>query len=486
PRAFLAGIDFFVYYHHPRWVEAFGRVVIEALAAGCMAVLPPSFEAVFGNAAVYAEAPVAAALVRELRGQPERVAEQRRRGRDAVCARFSLEAHTRRLEALIGPPARRSTAPAAPPPAPRPRRVLLLTSNGVGLGHLTRMLAIATRLDPALRPVVVTMSQALQLVAELGLLVEHVPFHAYLQADPQVWNQHLAVELGEIFAFYDPCVILFDGHVPYAGLIEAFQRVPAAWTVWVRRGMWQPGAGSVALEREGAFDCIVEPGDVAERMDRGPTPEHRARTRRVAPIRLVERGEMLPRAAARAALGLPAEGRCVLLQLGSGNNFDYGAVRTRVVEHLLGEADLTLAAVHSPISYETPELPPAVLQPAVFPLARYLHAFDAAVAAAGYNSYHELLLAAVPTLFVPNENPTMDDQLARARHAERQGLSLCLRASEIYRARARLQELLDPDEQALMRARMAALDPANGAPEAARIVAEMAWCLRADRPEESL
>jgi UDP:flavonoid glycosyltransferase YjiC (YdhE family) len=480
PQAFLAGIDFFVYYHHPRWVEAFGRTVIEALGAGCVAVLPPTFRAVFGDAALYAEASSAARLVRELRRTPERVAEQRRRGLTAVQERFSLDAHGRRLAALIGPPGARGGGPRS---AARPRRILLISSNGVGLGHLTRTLAIARRLPPPLQPVIVTMSQALAIVAEQGFLVEHLPFHGYLEADAQVWNQHLAAELGEIFAFYDPRVILFDGHVPYAGLVEAFGRAPAAWTVWVRRGMWQADAGTTPLEREAAFDCVIEPRDLAERMDRGPTRGHRTRTRRVPPIRLLDPAETLSRGAARAELGLPSEGRCVLLQLGSGNNFDYGAVRERLLERLRVLPDVTVAAVRSPIAYATPEPPADVRSLVVFPLARHLPAFDAAISAAGYNSYHELLQAGVPTLFVPNENPTMDDQLARARHAERQGLALCLRAHELYRARDRLEQLLDPEEQALLRARMAALDPANGAPDAARIVAEMAWCLRADRPE---
>ncbi|MFO7959612.1 MAG: glycosyltransferase family 4 protein, partial [Nitriliruptoraceae bacterium] len=33
-RRFLASLDVFVYHHHPAWVEAFGRTIIEALAAG--------------------------------------------------------------------------------------------------------------------------------------------------------------------------------------------------------------------------------------------------------------------------------------------------------------------------------------------------------------------------------------------------------------------------------------------------------------------
>ena len=38
---------------------------------------------------------------------------------------------------------------------------------------------------------------------------------------------------------------------------------------------------------------------------------------------------------------------------------------------------------------------------ATYPIVRYYAAFDLAVAAAGYNAFHELIAAGVPNLFVP-------------------------------------------------------------------------------------
>jgi predicted glycosyltransferase len=53
----------------------------------------------------------------------------------------------------------------------------------------------------------------------------------------------------------------------------------------------------------------------------------------------------------------------------------------------------------------------------VFPISRYFRALDFAVAAAGYNSFHELVGFGVPTAFVPNPSMPLDDQPARARWA---------------------------------------------------------------------
>ena len=61
-----------------------------------------------------------------------------------------------------------------------------------------------------------------------------------------------------------------------------------------------------------------------------------------------------------------------------------------------------------------------------FPNARHFRAFDFAISAAGYNSFHELLHLGVPTIFVPNDNQKVDDQRARAVWAEGRGAAICL------------------------------------------------------------
>lgn len=475
--AFLRGLDLYVYFHHPRWVEAFGRGIVEALATGLPAVLPPHFAALFGDAAAYAEPDAAAATARAIAESPGRWSERSEAAVTSVRERFSYPRHVARVAELVGAPGR--AAPRARPK--RPRTVLFMTSNGVGLGHLTRCLAVARRCPPGIEPVFVTLSQGARLAEEAGFATEYLPFHAYLGADINRWNQFLARELAEIVAFYDPSVIVFDGNTPYSGLVQTLRRTPAAWSVWVRRGLWRPGEGKAALERESAFDAVVEPGDIAEILDQGPTTLSRGRTRRVPPIRLLDQQELLERPAARAALGLPAEGTCVLLQLGAANNYDFSTFRERCLEVLLGRPGVTVGFLESPISLEPPELPAAVRVLRLFPASRYLRAFDAVVSAAGYNSYHELLLSGTPALFVPNEHPQMDDQLARAQHAARLGLGLAVRTSELYRLVPQLARLLDPDEQASMRERMDRLDRRNGAVAAARLVAEMAFTVPADR-----
>jgi hypothetical protein len=481
PERFLQQLDLFVYYHHSRWVEAFGRTILEAMASGAPAILPPAMAPLFGDAARYAEPAGAVELARALHGDLRAFREQSARGHAAVRERFSHAVHQARLRALIGAP-HQAVPPAASRPRARPRRVLLITSNGVGMGHLTRMLAVARRCPAPIEPVFLTMSQAVKVVSDQGYLAEFLPFHAYLQCDQVRWNQFLAEELGEIFGFYDPAVVLFDGNVPYQGLIEAIQAWRDPWYVWCRRGLWRPGAGLDVIEREVHFDAVIEPGDLAASYDHGVTARYRSRTRAVAPIRLLDDHELLPRDAARAELGLDLGRPAALILLGAGNNFDFEALRRSAMTRLEERHDAQICLAEWLIKDQAEAEPAAsngAKRLATFPFSRYFNAFDLAISAAGYNSFHELIFARIPTIFVPNEHPHTDDQLARARYAERHGLGVCVRVDDIYRLGPAIDQLLDPAEPPP--GRRSLLDPDNGALQAARIIEEMVYSQRVDR-----
>ena len=89
PKEFLKTIDFFVYYHHSRWVEAFGRVFIEAMASGALAILPPHFKPVLGDGAAYGGPEDVKDLVAHFYSDRQAYLRQTQAAREVLEERFS-------------------------------------------------------------------------------------------------------------------------------------------------------------------------------------------------------------------------------------------------------------------------------------------------------------------------------------------------------------------------------------------------------------
>lgn len=349
-------------------------------------------------------------------------------------------------------------------------RVLFLTSNGVGLGHLTRSLAIGRRLPPDVDMVIFTLSQAAPLVARLGVPVEFMVSRGHAQMVNREWNDLYRHRILGLLDEYDPAVVSFDGTFPYRGLLNAAATRPDLPWVWSRRAMWRAGRGLDALERAVAFNAVLEPGEFAATADPGATVDHRDQVRRVPPITLTERTELRSREDACAELGISPTGTNVLVQLGAGNIDDIASTAGIVVARLL-EGSATVVVPISPIAETRPELPAGCHVVSAYPLAPLFRAFDAAVAAAGYNSFHELLDLAVPTLLVPNRETAMDDQVARATWAADAGVALACEPDDPVGIRSALDRLLDPVVREGLAEACGGLDDATGADEAATFLA---------------
>lgn len=493
PRDFLAGLDFFVYYHDPRWVEAFGRTILEAIASGVVAVLPPHFERLFGEAALYAEPAEVRSLVESLRADRDEYLAQAARATQVAKVRFSYETHARRIHDLIGPPTEPSPqlaiggspTPAAERPAPRSApvrtgqmggsrsgagpRVLLMSSNGAGMGHLTRLFSYATRLGAEANPAVLSLSQAVPLAGRLGLPFEYLPSARALSMPPGRWQPIFVSRVSETLDRFDPDVVVFDGTWPYTGIEQIRAAHPRSRWVWSRRGMWRAGQNTAQIDKAAWFDEVLEPGDLAARYDSGATVDEAAY--RVGPVTLVDRQDLQDRATARTVLGLPADGPQALVSLGAGNIND--------TRDDVGAAIASLGTLGVGICVTVPDIASAGAAAGEeihlvrdYPLSAHYAAFDVIISASGYNSFHELLRLGVPTLFVPNTSTSLDDQEARARFAADQGWAHQLSHLSVRTATPLLEDLLTNGRQ--MAAGAQAADPGNGAQSAADFLTRLA------------
>lgn len=102
---FLAGLDFFVYQHHDRFIETFGLTIAEAMASGAVAVLTPNLRVNFADAALFAEPAEMPAIVRRLAADPAAFAEQSARGWNWVREQCGPERYLQAVRALAADPA---------------------------------------------------------------------------------------------------------------------------------------------------------------------------------------------------------------------------------------------------------------------------------------------------------------------------------------------------------------------------------------------
>jgi UDP-N-acetylglucosamine:LPS N-acetylglucosamine transferase len=103
-----------------------------------------------------------------------------------------------------------------------------------------------------------------------------------------------------------------------------------------------------------------------------------------------------------------------------------------------------------------------------YPNSLLFNAFDFAIMAGGYNSYHEAIAFALPTLFIPNLDTGMDDQLARVKAGEANGACKVLSEQAESTFKKTLDAFMVPSHRENMMQNCKSLETESGAVEAAK------------------
>ena len=352
------------------------------------------------------------------------------------------------------------------------------------MGHLARASAIALELKEIANPIIVSMAGGVAEVPNfVGVRCEYIPGRDRGWMPRKLWDAYLRDRLLALIEETDAQVLSFDGVVPYPGVIAAKLKKNDLALVWVRRGLWQRKPQGLALGLQSMMmDEIIEPGDFARVYDHGPT-KNRKDAVVTSAVSLFQKSTALDRDAAKKALGLDLNRPAVLVQLGTGDS-DVNEKMTAALKGLIGWKDLQVVLTKKPIDANGNSLVPdglEIKQVRYFPLAKVLHAFDAAICATGYNGVHELLPALVPTVFVSNIRGT-DDQEARAQWCHDLGYALRADQADLENITETVKLLQDPEERARLHRMCKKLPEANGAKEAAQILYEMATVKHGAQP----
>lgn len=451
----IAGIDMLVVCPSDKTPDRISdlpdTLIAAALASGIAVVLPDWLEPHYGRGPRYAAPGRMAQAVQEAMRDGHQP-----RGPAAFVARC------RKRHPLL---ATRKRAARPAPSAQRP--ILCLAANGVGVGHLTRLLAIARRFPGEV--VFASQVPALEILDQYGFQGDYIPSAATVGGDFALWDGWFGAHLTRLLDRHDPALVVYDGNHPSWGLVGAVAARRDCRLAWMRRGMWADTT-SPHLRNARWCDMVIEPGELAAERDRGITAALRHEARQVEPIRLLEEEDLLPRAEAAAALGLDPRRPAVLVQLGSGYNRDLLSLIDQIVAILARHPGLQIAVAEWVNGTIPLALWPRVKVLRGFPISQYLRAFDFCISAAGYNSFHELIGFAVPTIFVANRHPTMDDQYGRAKFAQDSAAAFEISTADLHDLPDLVALLLQDQPRDFLRSQCRKLSRLNGAAEAARLL----------------
>jgi glycosyl transferase family 28 len=439
----------------------------KALELGIAVFLPPEWREELENGPIYVRLEEFPACLLRRKARAPSAGSARRRPASGV---FCSEAEFRgRLLRLAGPASKRS-----PRQSKRRDRIFLVSSNGVGIGHLTRLISVARRMKKDVEPVFITFSQGVSILEQFGYAFHYLPSQMHAGIDYAAWNGWLRSELDELLAVHEPAALVYDGNNPYPGMLAAAGHSSRTRLCWIRRGMWRPSHDPNFLNGSRHFDLVVEPDDIAATADRGATSERREEVKAVPPIRLLDESEILGRKEARRELGLHPRHPAVLIQLGSGGNRDVSYLIDIAVEALSRFDKVQIAVVEWLVGTERLKLWPRVRLIRGFPVSRYLNAFDFTISTASYNTFNETISSGLPAIFVPNEHASMDDQSARAAFAEINGAGFHLPEGQMRDIASMLETLLNPTTRALIRLNALRIAKPNGAIDAAEAIQSLA------------
>ena len=353
--------------------------------------------------------------------------------------------------------------------------IILATSNGIGMGHLTRASAIASELKSFANPIIISMASGVVEVPKIaGVRFEYVPGRDRRWMGRFEWDKYLRDRIAALIDETGAKIVSFDGVVPYPGIIGVKNIRPDISLVWVRRGFWQKTPQRYLLNLQSKMmDLIITPGDYSQSYDKGPTTNRNDSTL-VKPISIYNPLNSLSKPEARKTLGIDPDRPAVLVQLGIGEA-DANAKLTAALTGLLSWPNLQVILTKDPIDSQGKNLAPAGLDIKViryFPLANVLNAFDAAICAAGYNSVHEELAASIPTLFIPNTRGT-DNQASRAAWAADNKMALTVDQSNLKQIEENAGKLALQNVRNELAANCLKLPQASGAAEVAQIFKEL-------------
>ncbi|MBJ24308.1 MAG: hypothetical protein CMB64_06525 [Euryarchaeota archaeon] len=357
------------------------------------------------------------------------------------------------------------------------KSILVFPTNGVGFGHFTRILAVAKRikkLNPGIEVIFFTTMTTLHILKEQGEFVAyHIPGRKkFKEMDAKTWNTLTEEIMENIFAIHNPSLFIFDGAYPYRGMLNSIKNQEGLKKVWLRKGTLKKGFSKDPKESINRFNYIIRPKDSVEYNDE-VDDDYIPDLIKCNPILMLDKSELLSKKDACARLGVPEKSKIVYVQLGAGNINNINSEIGMTLDVLKEFEDLYVVIGESMIGKRMNITGERVRIIRDYPNSRFFNAFDFAIMAAGYNSFHEAIHFSLPTIFYPNLNTGQDDQLARAKIAEDLGAMMVVKERKRKNVENAIKKIYDENIRERMKENIKKLHAENGAEQIAKYLIDL-------------
>jgi hypothetical protein len=361
-------------------------------------------------------------------------------------------------------------------PACQAPPLVIVPTNGVGLGHAQRTSLIAAEIDPkVLTPTFAAFPSCMKMLKSYGFdvmpLVSRSPWHAAEHENDLVNYLRLkGLTRGSK-------TLVFDGGYVFDSIYRTILENNLSG-IWVRRGLWQKGQdNSIALDREKAFSRVIVPSEAFEELNEGYSRGSHIHV--VGPI--VQRLKMTARKRAKLRAEFANHyGRdfrhLAVTMLGGGVAADRSSQIAAICAMMAARRDtLHLLVVWPTATVEAGAYAwPNTRVVKTHHASALVAAADLYISAVGYNSFHEVVYNGVPTIFMAQMAQFMDDQQSRAMAAVTRGCADIVAPEEMHSLRAKIADFLDGGRSGEIRATLAELSlPEPGNKDAARLIMEL-------------
>ncbi len=316
------------------------------------------------------------------------------------------------------------------------KNVLFYAINGLGLGHLTRLLSIARKLkalDNSINPFFLTSSEACHV-----LFKHNIP---YVKLPSKTISRECGMKENELALLYQTTVLnLFSILKPTALVVDTFPvgslddlfgcltLKSSCKKIFVHREQRQSKMTPARTNLQGFYDLIIAPHNKGTAHI--PVPK-KDKLFWSGPIMVRTKDELMSPEKVKEMFNFPKNKKLIYLTFGGGGDPTDNECYKQTINLLSPYKDkMHIVATKPPLcrSYIMPSDFVSVIE--WYPMIELMHVFDAAISGAGYNTFHELMYCGVPSIFIPKHRGH-DDQEGRAMQAQNAKAGYCIKETAL-------------------------------------------------------